>query len=138
MESIINQVISYLTRAMDAWAKKKALNFLDVQLCFMLASDQASVTLWYCSTWRPVEETTIKKALNMRIDILGIAGATEAFIGSAIMKLAEKEGLLPADIRIMVQRKDQDDVVLHLYNKGTAIRLLENEEIFDPQMLTQS
>lgn len=139
METIIEKVIGYLLGAIDRYRKQheKAKDELlgRIQIMFMLSADGMAVVIWYCVSYKPTLQSTIKEAMNKKLDLLGMAGATEAFIGNALMTLSQKESIPIEDTRVIAVPNKDEGIDLHLYNKGQAVRQLNIEEIFDPKLL---
>lgn len=131
MDFIIDKVTAYLNKAICKYAKEKGItNSNDVQVLFYLRQDGlASVKM--CQKYKPVEETTFKKAMGLKIDLLNLAGATEYFVQQSLVDFCASENIQSNNISVMVVRKSDDDILMFLYNGIEFVKKIEPENIFD-------
>lgn len=131
MDFLIDKVFGYLNKAICKHAKEKNLdNPNDVQILFYLKADgYAAVKM--CERYKPVEEITFKKAMGVKIDLLNMAGATEYFIQQSLFDFCSSDNIKQDDVSVMIVRKDDENMIMHLYNKGQHVRKIAPEEIFD-------
>lgn len=136
MDFIIDKVTSYLNKAICKHAREKNLtNENDVQILFYLKPDEnknygfAAVKM--CEFYKPVEEITFKKAMGVKLDLLNISGATEYFVQQALLDFCGSENIKPENVSVMIIRKNEEEMVMHLYNGVQHIRKIDPEEIFD-------
>lgn len=140
MDFIIDKVIGYLNKAICKYAQEKnIINPNDVQILFYLKPDNngnygyAAVKM--CEHYKAKEETTFKKAMGVKLDLLNLAGATEFFVQSSLIDFCELHKISPSNVSVMIVRKDDDDMVMHLYNGTQHVRKLNPEEIFNQEKL---
>ena len=130
MDFIIDKVNDHLNKAICKHAKEKNLNPSEVQILFYLKEDGfAAVKM--CEKYKSVEDVTFKKALDKRLDILNISGATEYFVQQALYDFCTSDNIQPDKVSVMIVRKNDEEMVMHLYNGQIHVRKIEPEEIFD-------
>lgn len=138
MDFLIDKVTGYLNKAICKHAKEKNIdNPNDVQILFYLKPDGfASVKM--CEHYRPVEEITFKKAMGVKLDLLNMAGATEFFVQRTLFEASERSEIPFEKVSIMVVRKNDEEMDMHLYNEGQHVRKIQPEEIFDQTKIQTS
>jgi hypothetical protein len=131
MEFIIDQVTNYMNKAICKYADKKNIaNPNMVQILFYLKKDgYAAVKM--CENYKPVEEITFKQAINQRLDLVGLGAATEFFTQQALFDFCSSDNIKPDDISVMIIRKNDEEMNMHLYNNGVPVRRVDPLEIFD-------
>lgn len=130
MDFLIDKVIDYLNKAICKHAKEKNLAPNDVQILFYLKPDGfASVKM--CAHYKAAEEITFKKAMGVKIDLLNIAGATEYFVQQSLFDFCGKDEIKQENVSVMIVRKNDEEMDMHLYNKENHVRKIQPEEIFD-------
>jgi hypothetical protein len=137
MEFIIDKVTEYLNKAISKHAKEKNLAPNDVQILFYLKGDGfAAVKI--CEHYHAKEEITFKKAMGVKLDLLNFAGATEYFVQQALFDFCSKDEIKQENVSVMIVRKNDEEMSMHLYNEGQHVRKIQPEEIFDQTKLQTS
>ena len=137
MDFLIDQVTSYLNKAICKHAKQKNLSPNNVQILFYLKTDGfAAVKM--CEHFHAKEEITFKKAMGVKLDLLNIAGATEYFVQQALFDFCGKDEIKQENVSVMIVRKNDEEMSMHLYNEGKHVRKIQPEEIFDQTKIQTS
>lgn len=139
MDFIIDQVNNYMNKAICRHAKKSGLEPNDVQIIFYVKDDGAA-GVRMAEHYQPLKyeegkEPTFKQVMGLKLDILNIATTTEFFIQQALADFCKSDDIDPDKISVMVVRRNEDMMLLYLYNNGDHVRKIAMEEIFDQSKL---
>lgn len=135
MDFIIDKVTGHLNKAICKHAKEKNLDNPNyVQILFYLKEDGlASVKM--CEHYKPVEEVTFKKAMGVKFDLLNMAGATEYFVQQSLFDFCSSDNIEYGKVSVMIVRKNDEEMIMHLYNGTQHVRKINPEEIFNQEKI---
>ena len=131
MDFIIDKVTEHLNKSICKYAKEKNLdNPNDVQILFYLKPDGfAAVKM--CVHYKATEEVTFKRAMAVKLDIANMAGMAEYFVQQALFDFCKSDDISNENVSVMIVRKNDEDMDMHLYNSLVHVRKIDPVEIFD-------